>query len=166
MTAEELDDYLGTLNPAGMTYHDIGLTWGARLISPTGLFASENSAAPNGQTIARHIIFMTDGQTDTQPYAYNSYGWEAADRRRNLNPNLAPTKEELDELVELRTAAMCQRIKGMGMTIWVVAFGTELTSILSDCASEGRAFQANNSAQLTTAFDEIAAGISHLRLTR
>jgi Putative Flp pilus-assembly TadE/G-like len=166
ISAGDLNSYLASLNATGLTYHDIGLTWGARLMSPTGLFAAENATAPNGNSIARHMIFMTDGEIDTQPHAYDSYGWGAIDRRRNLNPSLAPTKAEQDEQVALRTEAMCKAIKAKGITVWVIAFGTDLTSLLSNCASDGKAFEADNTAQLNSAFSEIAAGISQLRLTR
>jgi hypothetical protein len=161
MTGSQVSTYLASLNPTGLTYHDIGLIWGARLISPTGLFASENASAPNGDTIARHVIFMTDGEVDTQPYAYDAYGWAALDRRRS-----DPTKTAIDEQVTLRTEAMCSAIKAKGITVWVIAFGTDLTTLLSDCASDGKAFQAKNTAQLNAAFGQIAAGISQLRLTR
>src|SRR3546814_5727577 len=56
----DFDGYVDTLTPNGRTYHDIGLIWGARLISPTGLFASENATTARGGEIQRHVIFMTD----------------------------------------------------------------------------------------------------------
>lgn len=161
-----LSAYMNSLQPSGQTYHDIGMIWGARLLSPTGLFASENSSAPNGNSIARHLIFMTDGETDTQPFAYDAYGLPSLDRRRVMDPTETPTKADQDELVAMRTEAICRAAKSKGITIWVIAFGTDLNSMLTNCASDGKAFQANNAAQLNTAFDEIAAGISHLRLTR
>jgi len=164
--ASMLTAYMNSLQASGPTYHDIGMIWGARLLSPNGLFANENSSAPNGNAIARHLIFMTDGETDTQPFAYDAYGLPSLDRRRVMNPTDKPTKDDQDELVAMRTEAICRSVKAKGITIWVIAFGTDLTSMLSDCASEGKAFQANNAAQLNGAFDEIAAGISHLRLTR
>lgn len=161
-----LTAYMNSLQASGPTYHDIGMIWGARLLSPNGLFAGENSSAPNGTPIARHLIFMTDGETDTQPFAYDAYGLPSLDRRRVMDPSEKPTKDKQDELVAMRTEAICRSAKAKGITIWVIAFGTDLTAMLSDCASDGKAFQANNAAQLTNAFDEIAAGISHLRLTR
>ncbi|MBS1240466.1 MAG: hypothetical protein H6R45_1172, partial [Proteobacteria bacterium] len=35
MSGEEIDAYLDGLTPGGQTYHDIGMIWGGRLISPT-----------------------------------------------------------------------------------------------------------------------------------
>jgi Putative Flp pilus-assembly TadE/G-like len=166
MTSSEVASYMATLTPSGQTYHDIGLIWGARLLSPSGLFAAENATAANGNAISRHLIFMTDGNTDTQPFAYDAYGLPSIDRRRVMDPDETPTKDDQDELVAMRTTAMCNAIRAKGITIWVIAFGTDLNSMLTNCATDGRAYQADNAAQLTSAFDEIAAGISHLRLTR
>lgn len=165
MTQGEVDAYLASLVPAGNTYHDIGIIWGARLLSPTGLFASENSTAPNGGTISRHIIFMTDGETQTQINDYDAYGVNALDRRRATSLATIPTKAETDAEVDLRFLAACEQAKSKGLTVWVIAFGTSLTSKLTSCASGGKAFQANNSVQLNAAFASIAADIAKLRLT-
>ncbi len=43
MTTGEVNTYLSSLVVGGQTYHDIGMIWGGRLISPTGLFATENA---------------------------------------------------------------------------------------------------------------------------
>jgi Flp pilus assembly protein TadG len=161
-TSTELATYLGNLKPSGQTYHDIGLIWGARLLSPTGIFADENSIAANGGTIARHMIFMTDGDTDTEVNHYDAYGWPALDRRRS--PGLQ-TKTEQDATVAARTAAICTAAKAKGITLWVIAFGTSLTSLLQNCASPGRAYQANNTAELNARFAEIATQIAQLRIT-
>src|SRR3546814_17497184 len=61
------DDYVDDLEAKGFTYHDVGMAWGARLISPTGLFASDNAKAEqHDRTISRHILFMTAGEMNTQ----------------------------------------------------------------------------------------------------
>ena len=164
MNASTLTNYLASLTPAGQTYHDIGMIWGARLLSPTGLFASENSTSTNGGDIARHLIFMTDGDTDTEVNHYDAYGWPALDRRRS-DASVTPTKAEQDAIVAERLSRICAAAKGKNITIWVIAFGTSLTSLLNDCASPGKAYQANNTAELNAAFAQIATQISQLRVT-
>lgn len=161
-TATEISNYLTNLTPAGKTYHDIGLIWGGRLISPTGIFAEDNSVATNGGSISRHMIFMTDGQTDTEVNHYDAYGFPGLDRRRSAG---LQTKEQQDATVADRTAAICTAIKGKGITLWVIAFGTSLNTLLSNCASPGRAYQANNTAELNARFAEIATQIAQLRIT-
>ena len=52
-SSNAFDTYVGGLTAGGNTYHDIGLLWGARLISPTGMFAANNT---NRQNIQRHMV--------------------------------------------------------------------------------------------------------------
>ena len=159
-----LTGYLNSLTPTGNTYHDIGMLWGARLLSPDGLFASENTSAPNGGSITRHLIFMTDGATEPNNTVYTPYGLEPLDRRRTSSSSV-PSNTDLTNVVNTRLAYLCTAVKNKNITIWVVAFGTTLTSNLSSCASTGKAYQANNATQLNDAFEEIASQISQLRLT-
>ncbi|MHC9419728.1 vWA domain-containing protein [Sphingomonas citri] len=166
LTPTVIDSYLKSLITRGQTYHDIGFLWGLRLISKEGLFSSENTSAPDGSSIARNIIFMTDGDTETRIQDYDAYGLSALDRRRTDQGSL-PTNAQQDTIVEERLQRYCSVAKNQkGITVWVIAFGTNLTPLLRDCASQGRAFQANNSQQLNETFAEIAAKIAQLRLTR
>jgi uncharacterized protein YlaN (UPF0358 family) len=161
-TLTALNTYLSKLTPSGQTYHDIGLIWGARLLSPTGIFRSENEVSTNGGTIARHMIFMTDGDTDTQVNHYDAYGFPALDRRRS--PGLQ-TDINQNATVAARTAAICEATKNKGITLWVIAFGTALTDLLQNCATPGRAYQAQNAAELNARFAQIATQIAQLRIT-
>ena len=71
-------NYINALQPLGGTYHDAGMVWGARLISPTGIFADENGPYRD-RPISRHIVFMTDG--DMAPnmgnLSFQGYEWTA-----------------------------------------------------------------------------------------
>lgn len=166
LTSSALKAYLDGLLTRGRTYHDIGFLWGLRLISREGLFASENGAAADGGSIARNIILMTDGDTESHIQDYEAYGLSALDRRRTDTGSL-PTDSQQDAIVEDRLLRYCSIAKNQkGITVWVIAFGTTLTPLLRDCASQGRAFQANNSQQLNETFAEIASKIAQLRLTR
>jgi len=165
-TATAFDTYVGDLTAEGNTYHDIGLIWGARLISRTGLFAAAND---NRANIQRHVVFMTDGDTVTNTQGYGAYGIEWWDRRRT-SASTAPTTTELNAQVNARFRAMCNYMKNdMGITLWVVAFGAGVSGTaqtnLQACASTGKYYPASNSAALITVFQGIAAEISDLRLT-
>lgn len=167
ITSTALTTYLSSLVPAGRTYHDIGFLWGLRLISAQGLFASENQVASNGGSIARHIIFMTDGATETNIADYDAYGLAALDRRRKGDASTIPTDAQQDSIVESRLTQLCDVAKAKGITVWVIAFGTDLTSLLSGCAtSTGHAFRADDTAELNEAFSNIASQIAQLRLTQ
>lgn len=155
--------YVNALYPTGNTYHDIGLIWGARLMSPTGLFADENAFTPAGGQIERHLIFMTDGDTVTNSNDYSAYGIAWWDRRTSSNTS------QFTNQVNLRFAGMCEEIKRRRITLWVISFGSGVntTSInrLRNCASQGRFFEARNSQTLIDQFKAIASEISQLRLT-
>lgn len=159
-----LQSYLKELKPAGLTYHDVGFLWGLRLLSAQGLFASENQAPVTGK-VARHLIFMTDGQTETNIGDYDAYGLSALDRRRTP-ANRLPTASEQNGIVEQRLSGLCQIAQAKGITVWVIAFGTTLSPLLSNCANPDHAFEAKNAAQLQEAFSNIAGRISQLRLVK
>lgn len=170
--ASAFDSYVDTLTPGGATYHDIGLIWGGRLLSPTGLFAANNATTPRGGEIQRHLIFMTDGEANAEVDTYQAYGIPYWDRRQTTDtqtedlPNLDAT---LTQQINLRTQAACAAIKNMpNTTVWVVWFGTKNTTIenmLKSCASKDRFFSAQSSAALQQTFRNIANQISQLRLT-
>ena len=75
-------NYVNSFAATGNTYHDFGLLWGARLMSPTGIFADENATTEAGAEIQRHMVFMTDGGSASDIDNYTPYGIEGWDRRR------------------------------------------------------------------------------------
>jgi Flp pilus assembly protein TadG len=162
ITRTDLQTYVDGLTANGQTYHDIGMLWGARFISPRGIFAADNTSAPNGEPISRHIVFMTDGAQVNSVENYANYGVEWWDRRITGDGN---SSREFNRRAS-RLQAICNAAEQENITVWVVAFGTSLTQNLIDCASPGRAFQANDNATLTARFQEIAQKIAALRLTQ
>lgn len=162
------DNYVDSLVPDGNTYHDIGLIWGARLMWPTGIFRSENEFTPRGGEIQRHLIFMTDGEAFTAGNNYQAYGYSPLDRRQT-DPNVMPSDAMLTQQVNLRTQALCKRIRNENITLWVIWFGQNNRSIeglMTSCATQGRFFAARNSADLQNTFRQIADQISQLRITQ
>lgn len=174
------DDYVDSMKPGGNTYHDIGLLWGARLLSPTGLFRSENEFTPKGGEIQRHLIFMTDGDACTTGLNYTAYGVAWYDRRQT-DPSVDPGTSgmscssdtngpnALTRQVEVRTQALCSAVKNQNITLWVIWFGAKndlIEKMLTDCATDGRYFAARNQADLAKTFQSIASEISQLRLTK
>ncbi len=159
-----LEDYLDADNgfdARSNTYHDIGMIWGARFISPTGMFAADNATAPNGDAIARHIVFMTDGTLQPNDEVYGTYGVEWWDRRVRSGTS----DSDLSNRHAARFQAACKAARLQNISVWVVAFGTSLSQNLEDCATPGRAYHANDSEELSEAFEEIAEKIAALRLT-
>lgn len=157
-----LDTYLNNLVATGNTYHDIGMIWGGRLTSPGGLFASNVNLDADKINVSKHIIFMTDGIMEPTASGYSAYGIE------NLDSRIAPRyySNTITARHNLRFLAMCNAIKAQGTTIWVIAFGTSMTTELQNCASNGRAYYSSNTDQLRNTFKFIAAQVADLRLGR
>lgn len=162
MDDSDIDAYLATLKVGGSTYHDIGMLWAARLVAPTGLFADDNADLNPSQPTSRHIVFMTDGQTSALDLSYTAYGFEPLDRRR-WSPGSA---RNLTQTIEDRFAFICEEAKKRNITVWVVAYGTELNPMFEACAGPGRAFQADDGDELAEAFTKIANAIADLRLVQ
>jgi hypothetical protein len=161
MTAGEIASYVDSLKAGGNTYHDIGMIWGGRLISPTGIFASENANA-KGKGTNRNLIMLTDGNTAPNQYVYGAYGIEPLDRRRWSQMST----RTLTDVVEKRFAVACDEVKKKNVTVWFVAFGTDLNPVMTECAGSGRYFKADNAAELDAIFSKIAAAVGDLRVTR
>ena len=168
----DLEDYLAEVPPSGSsetegmiawgsTYHDIGMIWGGRFISPDGIFAADNATTAGGDAISRHIVFMTDGTQSTSRTTYNVYGIEWWDRRVSGDGSSTTLSNNHAE----RFQAACRAARNKNISVWVVAFGTTLTQNLIDCATPGRAFSASNGTELDEKFREIAERIAELRLT-
>jgi Flp pilus assembly protein TadG len=162
MTADQVDAYLANLKAAGSTYHDIGMIWGGRLISPTGPFAAENGDVSPSHRTNRNLIFLTDGLTAPLDLSYSSYGIEPIDGRR-WSPS---SGETLTSVVEKRFSVACQEVKKMNVTVWIIGFGTKLNPVMTQCAGEGHSFEAADAAQLEKTFSDIAKRMGELRISR
>lgn len=158
------NSYIDGLTANGYTFHDIGMIWGARLLSPTGLFAAENASAPNGFTISRHLIFMTDGEMNANSSAYSAWGLQKLDGRE------APTStNNLTSVHNRRLDIICDAAKRQGYTVWVIAFAESsgYSTQVQNCASSAnhRAL-AMDADELSETFTNIARNIGGLRLSQ
>ena len=156
-----LQAYLNSLSPNGSTYHDIGMIWGGRLLSPTGLFSAENTDMPGGPT-NRNLVFLTDGLTNALDLSYGAYGVGPIDQRR-WSPSSVLS---LNRVVENRFTVACNEVKKRNITVWVIGFGTTLNPVLTSCAGAGHSFSAQNVSQLTAVFSSIAAQLGNLRISK
>jgi hypothetical protein len=162
------ENYVNGLQPTSNTYHDIGLLWGARLLSPTGIFAAQNAMTPSGGTIERHLIFMTDGTAVADSMNQTAYGVHWYDRRQTAS-GTAPTNAELVTQIQERMQGLCMAVRNKNITLWVIYFGSVSSgdaTRMQACATPGKYYAASNNSQLTTIFASIAAQISQLRLTQ
>jgi hypothetical protein len=153
------------------------MIWGARMISPTGIFASENATAANGKPIGRHIIFMTDGVMCPRGQAYSIQGYERASRRvmgttatpEDCFTNLSAATQDgqqLNQRHKARFLAICEAAKAQNISVWTVAFGTDNPPNLATCANPQQSFNATTTAGLKDRFAKIAAKIASLRISQ
>lgn len=160
MNQAAFNAYADSLIAEGSTYHDIGMIWGLRLSSPTGPWQDMVNVAPtNGGKVSRHIIFMTDGIMEPTTSVQSSYGIEWHDRRVTTDGS---TNQAARHTARFR--ALCDAAKGKGYRVWVIAFGSSLTTDLSYCSSANSSYTASNATQLNTAFQEIAKNVGELRV--
>ena len=181
LNSSDIERIVQGLDPQGSTYHDIGMIWGARLISGGGVFGSDNPSTYNGRPVNRHIIYMTDGEmsapvdscarvffgyclnsTANHSSAYSGYGIEAFDRRvggvSNNDNNARHTK---------RFMMACNAVKSKNISVWTIAFGTGNVDSLTKCASNAdQAYSVDDSSDLIERFAEIGRNIGALRLSR
>jgi hypothetical protein len=157
-----MQNYVNTLTPVGSTYHDIGMIWGARMLSSGGIFADSPDTF-GGMPVSRHIIFLTDGQLAPTCSTYSSYGVEQNDIRVT---GAGTCPNQYDRHLQ-RFKMMCNAAKSMNISIWVIALGTTLSTDMEQCASNAN--QASTIADRTTLiarFQQIGSQIGALRLTQ
>jgi hypothetical protein len=159
----DLLTYVNTLNPLGGTYHDIGLIWGARMLSSGGIFADSPDTF-NGNPTARFLIFLTDGQMAPNYNSYSAYGVEYLDQR--VTGNYTSQTDQTNRHLQ-RYRDVCNLVKSMNASIWVIALGTTLNTDLTNCASSSnQAATATSRAALIQQFTLIGQNIGQLRLTQ
>ena len=162
MTETEFDNYADALTADGGTYHDVGMIWGARLSSPTGLFsANVTEVASNNGYVSRHLIFMTDGILDIGDTYYSAYGLERHDFKVGTGNETQASANHTS-----RFQAVCEATKAKGIRVWVIAFATSLTTEMTNCASSNSAFVSTNAASLNSTFTTIAQTVADLRLSQ
>src|SRR3546814_3647975 len=97
-------------------------------MSPTGIFASDNAFTPNGGQIQRHLIFMTDGDTNSGYTDYAAYGFPPLDRRSISDAYSATDsgriKNAFDDQINARYSALCTSVKNMNIPLWVISYGS------------------------------------------
>ncbi|SFF94546.1 Flp pilus assembly protein TadG [Novosphingobium sp. CF614] len=162
MTQAQFDAYADSLVATGNTYLDIGMIWGGRLLSPTGIFANTVNTQPsNGGEVSRHVVFMTDGIMEPNNSVNQAWGLEWWDRKVTSDGSTDDASRHTS-----RFLAVCDAIKDRGIRIWVIAFTSGLSDNLKTCASDNSSFTANSSTELNTAFQEIAKQVGELRITQ
>ncbi|NGM37390.1 MULTISPECIES: TadE/TadG family type IV pilus assembly protein [Methylobacterium] len=182
-----LNTLIENMVAAGITNIHEGLMWGWRTISPKSVFADGTSYGSD--TVGKIIVLMTDGANtwldnsssynrsifSSNRYFINVDGSDPDIHFPSSYQNVAngtQARKALDEL----TRQGCTNAKASPANITIYTIGFSVSSdpidqqginLLKDCASSpSQYFQANDSGSLIAAFNQIAANIGKLRLTK
>jgi Flp pilus assembly protein TadG len=148
--------------PQGGTYHDTGMIWGSRLISPSGAWAADTAAWPSRNPPNRVIVFLTDGVMSPNSNSYSMYGYEDYDKRV-ANGNTS----NLTSYHNYRFLAACAAAKARNVDIWTVAIASSTSTPLQTCATTtNQALFTTSGTGLSAAFTSIAQHLAMLRITQ
>jgi hypothetical protein len=164
MTRAQISAYVNAADfkPMGGTYHDVGMIWGTRLLSPTGLFAADTAAWSGHEAPRRVIVFLTDGDMAPSTAIYGMYGIEYYDKRVS-----GGNYGSLKDYHNARFLAACSAAKARNISVWTVALGMGTTSQLQSCATTpAQALSSTSGAGLATQFSTIASQMAKLRIAQ
>lgn len=164
MSREDVANFVNANDfvPMGGTYHDVGMIWATRLISPTGPWRNDTKAWTNRDAPKRVIIFLTDGAMAPSLANYGMYGIEAFDDRVS-----GTSTTDLTTLHNNRFLAACAAAKARDIDVWTITIGASATPELTKCATASiQALATTNGGGLSDAFTSIAKKLAMLRLTK
>ncbi len=151
---QALLDHVATMSTDGNTLGNIGMAWGARVISPEAPF--EEAHDWDNPYWKKAVLMMTDGD-NTENGTYSSYWFT------NKN-NMSVTK------FNNRFAETCEDLKEKGVTVYTVTFASGISEGTKDyyreCAtSVDHYFDAPTQAELVDVFERIARELSNLHIS-
>lgn len=164
MSLTDVTNYVNApdFRPIGGTYHDTGMIWGVRMISPNGIFANDTAAWPGRNPPNRVIVFLTDGDMAPNVTIYGQYGIEYFDRRAT-----GGTFTSQEDYHNARFLAVCAKAKSMNISIWTVALGLAATPELQQCASNSsQSLSSTSGSDLNDKFVTIAQRVARLRVSQ
>jgi Flp pilus assembly protein TadG len=183
---------INSMTASGSTVIPVGLMWGWHVLSPNGPFG--DAVAYTDTDTIKAIILVTDGQNDVQGTStsptngfnkshFSAYGYLANRNNSHLNiyalpNNLYGIEDQANYNLDLKETQICNNIKAVTdvhgnagrVVIYTVGFGNSINSrslsLLQQCASSPSNFFYNpTSESLITTFQQIAIGLSQLRVS-
>lgn len=153
----------------GYTVIPTGLAWGWRLISPTEPFTE--GADYDDEDTVKAMILLTDGQNDVSGglgnhnrSRYSAYGYAQSGHLGSVNGN------EAEDTLNTKTATLCANIKAQNIRLYTITFQLNdgpIKDLMRSCASKtSMYYDSPSNAQLQTVFEDIAKGLSELRISK
>jgi len=167
-TQATINTAIDALTPKGSTVIPAGLLWGWRMISP-GVPFTEGSAY-NDDKYVKAIILLTDGENDVNQTSngfdkssYNAFGYAKNGHLGNLDGSNA------NATLDAKTLTVCSAIKAKDIRLYTIGFQVTAASqtLLQNCATKPDMFyNSPTTSQLAAVFQDIAQGLSELRLAQ
>jgi Flp pilus assembly protein TadG len=173
---QTITDLIDSLTPGGTTNIPTGLAWAWEVLMPGAPFAEAVETLPFPRQ--RAIVLLTDGENNGgngDAYKGRFGSGTAAGTTTNAAhgylpspPDAVNTRNNLNN----RLKRLAANVKAMGIALYVIQFDEDsptLTALLSSVATEPNApyyFNAPTVAELQSAFQQIAANLSKLRLSK
>jgi Flp pilus assembly protein TadG len=167
-TKATIDAAIDALTPKGSTVIPTGLLWGWRVISPTAPFTE--GAAYNDDKFVKAIILLTDGENDVNQgtntvgkSSYGAFGYAKNGHLGNVNGSNA------NATLDAKTLTVCNAIKAKDIRLYTIGFQVTAASqaLLQSCATNPDMFyNSPTNSQLAAIFQDIAQGLSELRLAQ
>ncbi|MCB1592131.1 MAG: pilus assembly protein [Alphaproteobacteria bacterium] len=150
---DALLDHVDTMTPDGNTLGNIGMAWGARILSPEYPF--EEAHAWDNFYWKKAIVMMTDGD-NTENGTYSSFWFTGKN-----NMNVTKFND--------RFAETCEALKDQGVQVYTITFTSGISESTKDyfreCASsEDQYFDAPTQEELIDVFETIARELSNLHI--
>lgn len=164
LTRSQVSAYVNATDfrPIGGTYHDTGMIWANRLLSPGGIFAGDTAAWSGHQAPNRVIVFLTDGDMAPSPDIYGMYGLEYLDQRVS-----GGNTGNLKAYHNARFLTECAVAKSKNISVWTVSIAASPTAEMQQCAtSPSQALATTSGSTLANQFATIAAQIAKLRIAK
>ena len=169
---------LGKMRAQGNTVIPEGLAWGWRVLSP-GVPFTEGVAYDDPDT-QKVIILLTDGRNDVSggrngnyKSVFTSYGYADNGHMGDTNGSNA------ESTLNTKLSTLCETIKAdkdgdatdQDIMMYTIGFGitagSTIDTIMRGCASEPeKYFNTPSAEELQSAFENIALGLSKLRLAK
>ncbi|MGI9382040.1 MAG: pilus assembly protein TadG-related protein [Methyloligellaceae bacterium] len=153
----------------GYTVIPAGLAWGWRLISPSEPFIE--GAEYDDEDTVKAIILLTDGRNDVNGGTgnhnrsrYSAYGYAQSGHLGSTNGSQA------ESTLNTKTSTLCTNIKEQNIRLYTITFQLSdgpIKDLMRDCASKtSMYYDSPSNSELQTVFEDIAKGLSELRISK
>ena len=157
------------LQPKGYTVIPAGLLWGWRVLSPNEPFTEGKPY--NEERWVKAIVLLTDGQNEVNGGSnghnksdYNAFGYAAEGHLGNKNGGQAESN------LNTKTATVCNNVKAQNILVYTIGFqinDSTTQNLLRNCATKpDMYYNSPSNAQLSAIFQDIAQGLSELRIAQ